>query len=355
MNTLILPCAGKSSRFPNMKPKYMLTHPDGKLMIEKSIEKINLDVFDRIIITIVKPHDDKHEAKLIMEQAFKDNPKVEICLLDDFTSSASETIYLTLKKMNINGAFVIKDSDNRVEVNFEKEIKNSIIGYNLQDHPNVPNIPEKSFLIINEQGLIQDIIEKQVVSNVICLGIYCFENASDFIKAYEEMNIKKISGEMYISHIISYMLASNNYIFSSKMATSYDDWGTLSEWKKVQKSHRTYFVDIDGVLMKNCGKYGSHNWYNNKETIPENMEVIRKLQNNGAQIVITTSRPEEFRKGLKNILEENGINPCAILMGMNHATRVIINDFAPTNPYPSGIAITFPRNGYIKEYLNDTY
>lgn len=351
MNTLIIPCAGKSSRFPNMKPKYMLTHPDGKLMIEKSMEKINVDVFDRIIITIVKPHDEKYEAKLIMEQVFENNPKIEICMLDDFTSSASETVYLTLKKMNVEGAFVIKDSDNRVEVNFNKQIKNSIVGYNLHEHPDITNIPGKSFLIVNEQGIIHDIIEKQVVSNIICLGVYCFENALDFINAYDEMLTKKISGEMYISHVISYMLASNNYVFSSILALSYDDWGTLSEWKEVQKRHRTYFIDVDGVLMKNCGKYGKRNWYNNTETLPENMETIRKLQDDGAQIVITTSRPEEFRANLEKILNENGIKPYAMLMGMNHAARVVVNDFAPTNPYPSGIAITLPRNNNIKEYL----
>lgn len=351
MNTLIIPCAGKSSRFPNMKPKYMLTHPDGKLMIEKSMEKINVDVFDRIIITIVKPHDEKYETKLIMEQVFKNNPKVEVCMLDDFTSSASETVYLTLKKMNIEGAFVIKDSDNRVEVYFDKQIKNSIVGYNLHEHPDITNIPGKSFLIVNEQGIIQDIIEKQVVSNIICLGVYCFENTADFIKAYNEMHTKKISGEMYISHVISYMLASNNYVFSSILALSYDDWGTLSEWKEVQKKHRTYFIDVDGVLMKNCGKYGKRNWYNNTETLPENMEIIRKLQDDGAQIVVTTSRPEEFRTGLEKILNENGIKPYTILMGMNHAARVVVNDFAPTNPYPSGIAITLPRNNSLVDYL----
>ncbi len=38
-------------------------------------------------------------------------------------------------------------------------------------------------------------------------------------------------------------------------------------------------------------------------------------------------------------------------MGMNHAARVVVNDFAPTNPYPSGLAVTFPRNGNLKEYL----
>jgi len=29
MSTLIVPCGGKSSRYPGMKPKWLLTHPDG--------------------------------------------------------------------------------------------------------------------------------------------------------------------------------------------------------------------------------------------------------------------------------------------------------------------------------------
>ena len=351
MNTLIIPCAGKSSRFPNMKPKYMLTHPDGKLMIEKAMENINLEVFNRVIITIVKPHDEKYDAKLIMEQVFANNPKIEICMLDDFTSSASETIYLTLTKMKVEGSFVIKDSDNRVGVRFENKIKNMIVGYDLREHKDITNIPGKSFLIVNEQNLIQDIIEKQVVSNIICLGVYCFENAQDFIKAYQEMTARKISGEMYISHLISYLLSTNKYVFEAQMATSYDDWGTLTEWKAEQKKWRTYFVDVDGVIMKNSGKYGKINWYNNTTYLEENVEVLRGLQNDGAQIVITTSRPEEFRPALEKLLADAGLKPYAILMGMNHAARVVINDFAPTNPYPSGIAITLPRNSNIKEYV----
>ena len=34
--SLILPCAGSSSRFPNMKPKWMLTSPQNNLMIQES-------------------------------------------------------------------------------------------------------------------------------------------------------------------------------------------------------------------------------------------------------------------------------------------------------------------------------
>lgn len=351
MNTLIIPCAGKSSRFPNMKPKYLLTHPDGKLMIEKSMENMNLDVFDRIIITIVKPHDEKYEAHLIMQQVFKNNPKVEICVLNDFTSSASETIYLTLKKMEVLGSFVIKDSDNRVGVQFESEIHNMVIGYDLSTHKDVSNIPSKSFLIVNEQNILQDVVEKKVVSNIICLGVYCFEKVEDFISAYEEMKALDILGEMYISHVISYMLFSKKYVFLVVPAQSYDDWGTLDEWKKEQKSHRTYFVDVDGVIMKNSGKYGKINWYNNTVILEDNVAVLKELQTRGGQIVITTSRTEEFRPALEKILAAAGLRPHAILMGMNHSSRVVINDFAPTNPYPSGLAISCPRNSSLREWL----
>ena len=40
MKTLLLPVAGKSARYPGMRPKWLLTMPNGKLMIEQSISKI---------------------------------------------------------------------------------------------------------------------------------------------------------------------------------------------------------------------------------------------------------------------------------------------------------------------------
>ena len=351
MCTLIIPAAGKSSRFPNMKPKWMLTHPDGKLMIEKSLEGINLDAFKRIIITIVQPHNQKYEAELILKQVFKNNSKVEICLLDDFTQSAAQTVYLTLKKMNVKGAFIVKDADNKVTFDMPSKIQNAIVGFDLNKHPNVANIPAKSFLILNEQNIIQDIIEKQVVSKCICLGVYMFENANDFIQTYEYLEQKDVSGEMYVSHIISYMLTQKNVIFTAIMAKSFEDWGTLHEWQQTQKRHQTYFVDVDGVILKNSGKYGSVNWNNNNKLLEENVQSLRTLQENGAQIIITTSRTEEYRQKLISMLHDNKIFPYAILMGLNHATRVIINDFAPTNPYPSAVAISLPRNCNIKDYL----
>lgn len=350
MNTLIVPCAGKSSRFPEMKPKYLLTHPDGSIMLEKAISGLNTEIFDRIIITIVKPHAEKYESEIILKQIFAKNPKVEICVLDDFTNSASETVDFTIDKMNVHGSFVIKDSDNKVCTKIPQNISNGIVGYDLRVHKDISNIPGKSFLLINDKNIILDIIEKEVVSNIICLGVYSFHNVKDFQSAYKELLDNNITGEMFISHVISYML-SKGYIFTASMADGYDDWGTLAEWQQVQKNYRTYFIDVDGVLIKNCGQYGSINWSNNAELIIENINQIKDLQHKGAQIIITTSRTEEYRDDLEKLLINNGIKPYAIIMGLNHSSRVIINDFAATNPYPSCSALSIPRNSLIKHYV----
>ena len=85
--------------------------------------------------------------------------------------------------------------------------------------------------------------------------------------------------------------------------------------------------------------------------LEDNCLIIKQLQKSGAQIVITTARPWELKEQLEKLLESVGIYPYAIIMGLNHSQRVIINDFAPSNAYPSCQAISFPRDGRLKDYL----
>ena len=134
-------------------------------------------------------------------------------------------------------------------------------------------------------------------------------------------------------------------------ATDYSDWGTFAEWKIEQEKRATYFVDFDGVLIKNSGKYGLTNWSNNFAVLNENCAAVKQLIENGAQVVITTSRPESYREQVLHILADVGIKPYAMVMGLNHAPRVLVNDFAPSNPYPSARAISFPRDSNLGQYL----
>ena len=96
MTTLIIPCSGKSSRFPSIRPKWLFTHPNGDLMIERALKTFNDNSkIKKKIITITKEIDRKFNAKQILNQAF--GKRVKILVLKNSTKSASETVFKTIK------------------------------------------------------------------------------------------------------------------------------------------------------------------------------------------------------------------------------------------------------------------
>lgn len=355
LRTLIVPCGGKSSRFPNMRPKYLLTYPDGSLMGVKAISGLNLDSFDRIIYTVVKDHCKEYEADIILNQALdtEHNNKIEICILPEFTKCQSETVFQTIKTMNVEGQIVIKDSDNYIEMPAIPE-GNFIAGLNVNRfNKEVFRLGSKSFLIVNNQNVVVDIVEKKIKSEYISTGLYGFASAQDFVDNYSRLKENgNIDTEIYISHVISFMIGMSKWVFKYEEIKDFEDWGTLRDWQIVANKMKTYFVDIDGVIFQNRGKYGTKNWSNSAEPIKDNVEMLKELYDGGAQIVITTSRGREYEPQIREFFEANGIHVHSIVTECNHAPRVIINDFAPSNPYPSCIAISIPRNEQIRRYLS---
>lgn len=352
MNTLIVPCAGRSSRFPGTRPKWLLTHPDGDLMVEKAISGLNLDIFDRIIITTIEPHNRKYESELILKQVFSKYNNVEVCVLDDYTSSVVQTVSQTIERMNISGSIVIRDCDNHVRCILPNNIQNGVAGGELSQIKHLSTPHGKAYLLINEQNIITNIIEKKIVSSYICLGIYAFHDVNDFMVGFRGISEFERPNELYISHVISWLIINANKIFHYLPTAEYEDWGTIIEWNEIRRRYKTLFIDFDGVIMKNSGKYGLVNWSNNTEILPENISVLKKLHDEGAQIVITTSRPEEMKEFIDSTLKAYGIEAHAIITGLNHAQRVLINDFAASNPFPSAVALSVPRNDMLGPYLN---
>ena len=252
MYNLIIPCAGNSTRFPNMRPKWMLTHPDGKLMIEKAIEGLNSNTFDRIIITILREHVEKYESELWLKQIFED--QVEVCIVEDSTFSEAETVYKTLLQMKVKGPFCVKDSDGYIAVIIKGE--NFVTGKDIRSMPELTNVPAKSFVLKNEQNILTDIIEKSVSSNHISIGLYGFGDVGQYIDKYLELSNIISTEEIYLSHIISSFIRGGA-IFKYLEAEEYQDWGTVKEWRNDALKMSSYLVDIDGVVFRNKATYGN--------------------------------------------------------------------------------------------------
>ena len=348
--TLIIPAAGKSSRYPNMRPKWMLTHPDGKMMIEKVLEEFGYKGYRKTCVAILREHCIEFEADLVLKQAFGES--IEVLILESPTKSCPETIYKTIQDLKIKGRIIIKDTD--CIVSPETIInENFVVGMSIDESSSVKKIQNKSFVVKNDDNIIQDIVEKSIVSSNICLGVYCLLS-EEFLSAYSELvnsNLLFEKNELYISHIISHLILNNKFLFQFISANKYSDWGTLKEWQEEREKYSTYIFDIDGVMLFNYGKHGSKNWSNTFEPILENINLVKSLYDSGNEIIFMTARGEKYLEKFRKYIDKIGIYPKAIIYDCNHSRRILVNDFAITNPYPSCEAISIKRNSSLSDYM----
>ena len=142
------------------------------------------------------------------------------------------------------------------------------------------------------------------------------------------------------------VLLSEGKPFRAVSLDSYSDWGTLPDWKAYCKQFATLFVDIDGVFALNENPHGrgDHNWQRLRPIEPNVQALLDGYKLGRYTLVFTTSRSEEHRRKLDQQIRALGFDDFRLLMGLPHSQRVLINDFAPTNPYPSAIAINLERN-----------
>ena len=66
MKNLIIPVAGQSSRYKTQRPKWLLTMPNGKLMIEESLAALETSNFDRIIVVALRDHVQQFTSESIL-------------------------------------------------------------------------------------------------------------------------------------------------------------------------------------------------------------------------------------------------------------------------------------------------
>ena len=198
----------------------------------------------------------------------------------------------------------------------------------------------KSYVTFDKLNKIQNIVEKKVISDFFCCGAYSFKSSLEFLKYSKKLLLK--SNDVYISHVIYEMILNKN-IFRSKEVEEYIDWGTVREFRNWQRKHITLFCDFDGCLVYNGSKFGQKGYMT--EPLSENLKTISKIVNTGfAEIIITTSRPNNQRNYIKSLLKKFAIKPKYILTNLLHAKRALINDFSETNPFPSSIAINLERD-----------
>lgn len=326
---VLIPCAGKSSRYPNMPPKWSLPDHEGVPMIVRAVQELSFDPKD-VVVTVLREHEEKFSATKGLAEAF--GYPVRTIILEEQTKSQSETVIETLRRANIEEPFLIKDSDNSFHIDCIQESTNYVTVASLNDFDMI-NPRNKSYVTIDHEGIITSIREKQVISDLFSVGGYYFRSPDSFIRAYEKLsNSNEFSAsEIYVSEVISYLML-NGEPFKIQRAKNYQDWGTIHEWRRKLESRKLFFVSVDGFLFER----GSALFRPRFDEVQPNLDAIAttlELAKAGHQLIYLSIRPDAMESMTRAALDAHGLPNARLLMGCDLAQWTLVTSPHASLPY----------------------
>jgi MobA-like NTP transferase protein len=337
--TLILPCAGRSSRYPGVRPKWMLTLPQGEIALQRAAASLPADSFDRIVIAVRADHEERYGCRALVKRVFGD---AEIVVLPHETRGPADTVAETIARAGVAGAIAIKDADSFFDPLALPETSFVSVS-DVRRSPQMTHVGAKSFAVINGEGLIVDMVEKSLASNHVCVGLYGFADARRFVETFDAVAGANPEGEIFVSHVVSRAIR-DGLVVAPHAVEGLIDVGTLDDWRRYTRARGTIVADIDGVVFRNHSRYFEPLWDEPDEPIAENIAALRAWEDGGAQLIFMTARPEAHRARTESALRQHGLTPHALIMDCRHGRRFLVNDHAGTNPAPSAVAISLERD-----------
>jgi len=211
---VLIPMAGEGQRFKEAgfdKPKPFIQIKNKK-MVEMVIDNITPSNIDEVILITRTHHNCKEELNI--------SPfKLNIIELETPTEGSLQTI-LHAESFIKNNELILANCDQKIIF----DVNDFILKCNKFDGGLITftsNNPHHSYVQINNEKLVTNIIEKEVISNIAVAGVYYFKDSSTFIEASKEIikfNIRQ-KGEFYVSSALKLMI-NNGYKFYAYNAPS---------------------------------------------------------------------------------------------------------------------------------------
>lgn len=283
MNILI-PLGGIGKRFEDFgynKPKPLIKVL-GKEIIFWLLDSLKFKEDDNIYITY-NEYLDHYNFNDIIKSKF---PTVRTCSIPS-TRGASETILLSIENFKIEGNLVILDGDTWYEEDILQKVRNC--GCNAVTYfTSLEPTPIYSYIqIFNDR--ITKIKEKEKISDNANSGCYVFSDTSQLKETILEIGFNN-QKELYTSQVIEKMMVKG-IDFKPIKVDKFHVLGTPKQIIKFSKEYKInplrFCFDLDNTLVT----YPKiPNDYRSVEPIPETINYLRKLKENGHTIIIYTAR-----------------------------------------------------------------
>lgn len=208
MLNIVVPMAGAGSRFAKAGftlPKPLIPVRDVP-MIRLVIENVRPVREHRYIFIVQENHDIEYGLADQLRQWVGDN--FEIVRVNGLTDGAACTVLAAQDFINNEDALMIVNSDQWVDVGIDDYLARA------DEYPDglimtmEANDPKWSFVGLDDQGLVTQVVEKKVISDMATVGIYNFSHGRDFVAAAKAMIAadERVNGEFYVAPVYNRLI-----------------------------------------------------------------------------------------------------------------------------------------------------
>ena len=307
---ILIPLGGIGDRFKKNSynlPKALINIL-GKPIIYYLLENLNI----KENTTIYIPYNMEYNNYRFEDRLIKDFPnlKFKFLCLHKNTDGAADTINIALNNIKDENdqEVICLDGDNfySTDIIDEWNGENKIFTFN-----DMGQNPIYSYVDIDENNIVKNIVEKEKISNNACTGAYGFNSFKKLLE-YTELILKKNKkqkGEYYTSGIIKEMI-DNNIKFKNN-PINIKDYICLGTPLQIIKFYNNYpkvscknnnikikplriCFDLDNTLVT-FPKI--KNDYTTVKPINSNIEYLRYLKKLGNTIIIYTARKMKSTNG----------------------------------------------------------
>jgi NDP-sugar pyrophosphorylase family protein len=207
---IVIPMAGLGSRFAEAGfsiPKPLIP-VNGEAMISKAVKSLNLQGQYHFILS------ENNYTKQIIEVLESIVKLPNFLVIDYVTNGPASSVHLVDKHINNSEELVVANCDQIMTWNSKAFLHNAKLydGCLVTYHSDTI---KNSYARLNNQGLVTEVREKQVISNVSLNGIHYWKQGRYFCDSYEAMvfnNDRAPNGEFYVGPSYNYMIKDNKTV-----------------------------------------------------------------------------------------------------------------------------------------------
>ncbi len=209
MLNIIIPMAGAGSRFAKAgyaDPKPLIP-VNGTPMIKVVIDNLTPQCEHRFIFICQASHVASYGLR---EKLSAWAPGCEIVELNGLTEGAACTVYTAKDLIDNDHPVMIANSDQYVDMDINAYLQAMVeAGADGLIMTMEADDPKWSFVGFNEDGLINQVVEKEVISNEATVGIYNFRTGKQLIESIDAMIAKdlRVNGEFYVAPAYNEIIA----------------------------------------------------------------------------------------------------------------------------------------------------